>query len=64
MESSYIGHVSDVMEKLENNSGHKQRAWVDETICGDYLMVRDEHADIVGGRVCQNMYTDSPFSWL
>ena len=38
--------------------------WSDKTLCGDFLMVSDECADIAGGRVCQNMYSDSPFSWL
>jgi len=52
------------MEKLENNSGCKWRVWFDEALYGDFLMVRDEHADIAGGKVCQYMYMDSPFSWL
>jgi len=52
------------MEKLENNSGCKRRVWFDKALCGDFVMVRDEHADIAGGRVCQNMYSDFPFSWL
>ena len=66
MVSSYIRPcLSDVMEKLEKNLGCKGRVWFDEALCGEFLMVRDEHADIAGGRVCQIIETiDSPFSWL
>ena len=52
------------MEKMENNSGCKWKVWFDKAVCGDFVMVRDEHADIAGGRVCQNIYTDSPFGWV
>jgi hypothetical protein len=33
-------------------------------LSGDFAMVGDEGADIASGRVCQNIYTDSPFSWF
>ena len=56
--------LSDIIEKLKNNSGCKRKVWFDEAICGDFAMVRDEGADIAGSRVCQNIDKDSPFSWF
>ena len=56
--------LSDIMEKLKNNSGCKRKVWFDEALCGDFVMVGDEGADIAGGRVCQNIDTDSLFSWF
>jgi hypothetical protein len=34
------------------------------SLSGVFAMVGDEGADIVGGRVCQNIDKDSPFSWF
>jgi len=56
--------LSDIMEKLKNNSGYKRKVQFDEALCGDFAMVGNEGADIAGGRVCQNTDTDSPFSWF
>jgi hypothetical protein len=52
------------MENLKNNSVCKRKAWFDEALCGDFAVLGDEGADIAGGRVCQNIDKDSPFSWF
>jgi hypothetical protein len=46
------------------HSGCKRKVWFGEDLCGDFTMVGDEGADIAGGRVCQNIDTNSPFSWF
>ena len=56
--------LSDIMEKLKNNSRRKRKVWFDDAFCGDFAMVGNEGADVAGGRVCQNIDTDSPFSWF
>jgi hypothetical protein len=52
------------MEKLKNNSGCKRKVCFDEALCSDFAMVGYEGADLAGGRVCQHIDTDSPFSWF
>ena len=56
--------LSDIMEKFKNNSGCKRKVRFDEALCGDFAIVGNEGADITGGSVCQNIDTDSPFSWF
>jgi len=56
--------LSDITEKLKNNSGCKRKVWFDEALCGDFAVVGNEVADVAGGRVCQNIDTVSPFSWF
>jgi hypothetical protein len=56
--------LSDIIEKFKNNSGCKRKVWFDEDLCDDFSMVGGEGADIAGGRVCQNIDMDSPFSWV
>jgi hypothetical protein len=51
--------VSDITEKLDNYLECKRKVWFDMVACGDVAVVRDDSADKPGGRVCQNMYTDS-----
>ena len=37
-----LGHVSDVMDKLDYSSTCTRKVRFDEAVCGDYAMVKDE----------------------
>ena len=37
-----LGHVSDVMDKLDYSSTCTRKVRFDEAVCGDYAMIRDE----------------------